>query len=102
MSILHTVNKSPFEKNSLESCLRVAGDSSAVLLLEDGVLGALDQTRIASQVKANLGRIRFYVLEPDLRARGLDPARVIHGITSVNYDGFVDLAVEHDKIQAWL
>ena len=32
MSILHTVNKSPFERNSLESCLKFAQSGNAVLL----------------------------------------------------------------------
>ena len=39
--MLHTVNKSPFEKNSLETCLRLAEDNSSILLIEDGVYGAL-------------------------------------------------------------
>ncbi len=37
MTMLHTVNKSPFEKTSLDSCLRFAQEGSAILLLEDGV-----------------------------------------------------------------
>ena len=102
MTILHTVNKSPFEKNSLGSCLRVARESNAVLLLEDGVLGALDDTRFSTQIKALLGKIRFYVLEPDLRARGLDTGKLIAGVESVDYGGFVDLTAQYDKIQSWL
>ena len=34
MATLHTVNKSPFERNTLESCLRLAKKGSAVLLLK--------------------------------------------------------------------
>ena len=33
--MLHTVNKSPFEKNSLETCLRLANDKSSIILIED-------------------------------------------------------------------
>ena len=40
MSSLHIVNKSPFERNALDSCLRLAAKGSAVLLFEDGVIGA--------------------------------------------------------------
>ena len=36
--MLHTVNKSPFEKNSLETCLRLSEDNSSILLIEDGVI----------------------------------------------------------------
>ncbi|MCP4411990.1 MAG: sulfurtransferase complex subunit TusB, partial [Gammaproteobacteria bacterium] len=31
--MLHTVNKSPFERNTLKSCLRIAKPGSAVLLI---------------------------------------------------------------------
>ena len=41
MATLHTVNKSPFERNSLEGCIRLAAKGSAVLLIEDGVYGAM-------------------------------------------------------------
>ena len=39
--MLHTVNKSPFERNALESCLRLAASGASVLLIEDGVVAAL-------------------------------------------------------------
>jgi tRNA 2-thiouridine synthesizing protein B len=42
------------------------------------------------------------VLGPDLAARGLSEERVIDGISVVDYAGFVDLAAENDKVQAWL
>ena len=45
MSILHLVNKSPFERNNLDSCLRLAAKGSAVLLFEDGVIGAMQNTK---------------------------------------------------------
>ena len=44
MALLHTVNKSPFEKSSLETCLRIAVEGSSVLLIEDGVYGAMNGT----------------------------------------------------------
>jgi len=33
--MLHTVNKSPFERNTLQSCLRLAKPGSAILLIEE-------------------------------------------------------------------
>ena len=48
--MLHTVNKSPFEKNSLETCLRLAEDNSSILLIEDGVYGALKNTSFESSI----------------------------------------------------
>ncbi len=102
MSTLHTVNKSPFEKNSLDSCLSYAMAGAAVLLLEDGVYGALKGTSSEAQVKSALDNVKVYVLGPDLNARGFAEERVIDGVNVVDYAGFVDLAAENDKVQAWL
>lgn len=102
MAILHTVNKSPFERNALESCLKYATDGSSVLLFEDGVYAALKGTRIEPQITEALSRLKLYVLKPDLLARGFNEERIIPGIEVVDYSGFVDLAVESDKVQAWL
>jgi tRNA 2-thiouridine synthesizing protein B len=102
MSILHTINKSPFERNSLDSCLKFAQPGAAVLLIEDGVYAALSVTSVEAQVKGALDTVKFYVLGPDLKARGFNEGRVISGISVVDYAGFVDLAAENDKVQAWL
>ncbi len=102
MSILHTVNKSPFERNSLDSCLKFARAGSAVLLFEDGVYAALTGTSAEAQVKGALDNLKVYVLGPDLKARGFSEERVITGISVVDYAGFVDLSTEYAKVQAWL
>lgn len=102
MSILHTVNKSPFERNSLESCLKFATDGASVLLFEDGIYAALSETSVAAQVAGALDKLKIYVLGPDLNARGFSEERVISGISVVDYAGFVDLAAENDTVQAWL
>ncbi len=101
MSILHTVNKSPFEKQTLNSCIAHALDGDAILMVEDGVYGAIDGTAAATQLAANKN-ISIYALGPDLNARGLGEAKLVSGLTIVDYNGFVDLAVEHDKTQSWL
>ncbi|MBF0334232.1 MAG: sulfurtransferase complex subunit TusB, partial [Alphaproteobacteria bacterium] len=46
--MLHTVNKSPFEKNALESCLSHAVEGASILLIEDGVYAALGGTSTAA------------------------------------------------------
>ena len=56
MSTLHTVNRSPFEHGALEGCLARVRPGSAVLLIEDGVLVALDGSRFASRLGALAGR----------------------------------------------
>jgi tRNA 2-thiouridine synthesizing protein B len=102
MSTLHTVNKSPFEKTSLDACLGHATRRSNVLLIEDGVYAATKGTAVEQRVKQALDSVKLYVLGPDLVARGLSEDRVIDGISVVDYAGFVDLAAENDKVQAWL
>jgi len=99
--MLHTVNKSPFEKNSLEACLAHAAEGSAILLIEDGVYGALNGSAFAGQVKDAMGKFTLYALGPDLKARGIAD-KVIDGVKVIDYAGFVDLACENDKVQAWL
>jgi tRNA 2-thiouridine synthesizing protein B len=101
MSTLHTVNKSPFEKSSVHSCLNHAQSGSAVLLYEDGVYAALRGAATEDQVKAAVKNVNVYVLGPDLKARGIPEDRVLEGIQVVDYGGFVDLSTEHDKVQAW-
>jgi len=102
VAMLHTVNKSPFEKRTLDSCLRMARSGSAILLIEDAVYAAMKGTVIEEKVRAGNKKCKIYALEPDLKARGLNLADCIEGIELVDYDGFVDLAVTHDNVQAWL
>ena len=100
--MLHTVNKSPFEKNSLETCLRLIDESSSILLIEDGVYGALKNTSVSDSVINAQKTTKIYVLGPDLKARGLDKSSLISNIEIIDYKGFVNLTVENEKIQNWL
>jgi len=100
--MLHTVNKSPFEKDALASCLRLAGKGSSILLFEDGIYAALQGTAFEEQMKAAVQDHSVFVLGPDLHARGFSDDRVINGIDVVDYGAFVDLVAENDKVQAWL
>ena len=102
MSTLHTVNKSPFSTQTLLSCLNHAMDGDAVLMIEDGVYGGLDGTRIADVVAARVRAVSIYVLSPDADARGLAAERMLPGVQGVDYNGFVDLVAEHDRTQSWL
>lgn len=101
MPMLHTVNKSPFERNSLDSCLSHAKDGSSVLLFEDGIYAVVKGSQAASRIQGASG-ISFYVLGPDLQARGIGKDQVIDGVTVVDYGDFVDLVTQHDNVQSWL
>lgn len=102
MSMLHTVNKSPFEKSSLVSCLAHAKAGSAVLLIEDGVYGAMKNSTVAEAVQNAQQNVKVYALKADLDTRGIGENQVLNGIELVDYAGFVDLATQHDKVQSWL
>ena len=100
--MLHTVNKSPQERNALDSCLRLAAKGSAILLIEDGVYGALAGSEAATKIGSRMGDFKFYALGPDLAARGLSEIPLVDGLEVVDYGGFVDLVAEREAHQAWL
>ncbi|MCB2100445.1 MAG: sulfurtransferase complex subunit TusB [Rhodobacterales bacterium] len=100
--MLNLVNKSPFERLAMESCLRVAPKGSAIVFLEDGVYAVTKGTAAAAKIQAAAEGSAIYVLGPDLDARGVDRERVMDGVTEIDYGGFVDLVVEHGTPQSWL
>jgi len=100
MSTLHTVNKSPFESGTFETCLGLAKSGSTVLLIEDGVYAATTGNKVADVISKSDG-INFAVLGTDAQARGVE-SKLADGIKVVDYNGFVELAAEHDTVQAWL
>ncbi len=102
MSTLHTVNKSPFATPALKSCLEHASDGDAILMIEDAVYGGFTGTAIADLVAARNGSVSIYVLGPDFAARGLDEKRLIKGVATLDYAGFVDLAAKNELTHAWL
>lgn len=101
MTMLHIVNKSPFERNSFDTCLKNAKAGSAILLIEDGVYAAAKGTAVTEQLKKAMGNHAVYALWPDVEARGMQD-RTIEGIKLIDYNGFVDLTAEHSNVQSWL
>ena len=100
--MLHIVNKSPSERNTLDACLRMAKKGSIVLLIEDGVYAVTKGNTAAKTLKAAMTKgIQVYALWPDLEARGMQDT-VIDGIKQVDYPGFVDLVAESKNVQSWL
>lgn len=97
--MLHTVNKSPFQNSSLESCLRFTQPGDAILLLEDGVYGAVTGTIKTALVENALKDHKVYAIQADVKARAL--TNIIPGVQVVGYDVFVDL-VDQNTMHAWL
>jgi len=99
--LLHTVNKSPFEKRSLDTCLRLSAPGSCILLIEDGVYGALAGGAHAAKLQDAMRTRKLYALGPDLQSRGIEPADIITGVEVIDYHGFVELAASCDQVQSW-
>ena len=102
MSTLHTVNKSPFERSAFISALNHLAPGDALLMLEDGVVGARKGSAFAGVLEGAAKTCTVYVLEPDLSARGMREGDLIQGARLVDYGGFVDLVCSHHRTQAWL
>lgn len=101
MATLHIIGKSPFRDDALDSCLRAASDGGAVLLIEDGVYAAVADTAASGKLLARAD-MRFFVLGPDLKARGISEENIMDAVKVVDYGGFVELAAEQDRVQSWL
>ena len=99
--MLHIVNKSPLERNALDSCLAAAQPGAAVLLIEDGVYAATRGTAAESKLRAASAHVEIYVLAPDLEARGMAQS-LAEGVKPIDYAGFVELVVQHKNCQSWL
>lgn len=98
MSMLHVVNKSPYEKNSLDMAAGYARDGDIVLLIEDAVYAAIKSGKAA----AKLGGLDVSVLGSDLAARGISEDKLADGVTVVDYADFVDMVEAKDTVQSWL
>ena len=98
MSMLHVVNKSPYERNSLDTCVGYVKDGDTVLLIEDGVYAAVK----AGKASSKLSGLNVSVLGADLAARGISEDKLIDGVNIADYGDFVDLVEAKDKVQSWL
>jgi len=98
MAMLHLVNKSPYDACNLDTASSIMKSGDSLLLIEDGVYGAVKNGKAASL----LGGLKVSVLGPDLAARGISEDKLIDGIEVIDYAGFVDLVEANDKVQSWL
>ncbi len=98
--MLHIVNKSPLTSTTLESCLNTAAGGD-LLLIEDAVYAAGKGNVFEAKLKAAMGKLKVYALQPDLDARGMGD-RLMDGVTAVDHGGFVELAASNKNCQSWL
>ena len=98
MAMLHVVNKSPYDACNLDTASSIMKSDDSLLLIEDGVYGAVKKGKAASM----LNGCKVSVLGPDLAARGITEDKLIDGVEVIDYAGFVDLVEANDKVQSWL
>ncbi|APX93038.1 hypothetical protein BWR19_08925 [Halomonas sp. 1513] len=94
--ILHTLNRSPTESRVYRQALAAMGPDDRLLLIEDGVQGALPS------LVRHFGELdgRLFALREDLESRGL-AGRCAAEVLVVDADGFVTLTEEADKTVSW-
>jgi len=98
MPALHLVSASPNGSAALQSCLRCAADDDAVLLIGNGVYGA-----VAGPFRRSTRRVgvtRWFALEADVAARGIRDG-IAESVTLVDDAAFVDLVATHQPIVSW-
>lgn len=88
-------------RSSLQSCLRITQKDSAIILIEDAVIAAKKDGQLEELIKNSCQKIKYFVLEPDLKARGIKTDQLIKGIELVDYNGFVKLTVKYNGVQTW-
>jgi tRNA 2-thiouridine synthesizing protein B len=98
MAMLHVVNKSPYDTCSLNTAATIMKNGDTLLLIEDGVYGAIKNGKAAGSLKG----LTVSVLGPDLAARGITADKLADGVSVVDYAGFVDLVESNDNVQSWL
>ena len=98
MAMLHLVNKSPYDACNLNTASTIMKDGDQLLLIEDGIYGAMKNGKAAGLLKG----LKVAVLGPDLAARGISEDKLLDGVDIIDYAGFVDLVEATDKVQSWL
>jgi tRNA 2-thiouridine synthesizing protein B len=91
---LHILNKTSSNHAVNDQLTNTIEEGDQVILIEDGVLQCLSQS--PSDWKARAQNI--YVLGEDAQARGIEIPESYH---KTDYNGFVELTVEHTKVISW-
>ena len=95
---LHIINKSPYQDQCLQDCLRICKTGDELLLIEDAVYAAIADNPYAGQL--NDSGLNLYVLSTDIKARGLANMN-LGSVKQVSDHEFVALTVKHSAIQSW-
>ncbi|WP_299178674.1 sulfurtransferase complex subunit TusB [uncultured Neptuniibacter sp.] len=95
---LHILNKSPSADALIKRMLCAIEDGDAIIMIEDGVLGALDAHQgLFSSIPDN---VALFALEADLEARGIT-SRISEQVSIADDKQFVVLCSDMDKTVSW-
>ncbi|MDI3360892.1 sulfurtransferase complex subunit TusB [Lelliottia wanjuensis] len=95
--MLHTLRHSPWQCD-IEGLLRMLGEGDDLLLIQDGVLAAIEGSRFVEIL--NNAPITVSALKEDIAARGL-VGQISAKIDAVSYTDFVNLTVKHATQMSW-
>ncbi|AYY06763.1 sulfurtransferase complex subunit TusB [Enterobacter roggenkampii] len=95
--MLHTLSHSPWQCD-IDALLSMLRDGDDLLLIQDGVLAALEGSRFVEMLTN--APITVSALKDDLDARGLS-GRISAKIDVVGYTDFVNLTVTHASQMNW-
>ena len=96
--MLHTINKSPFENITFETCIRFLLPGDHVLFIEDGVYAVQAGNKFSPAIESIQKNNPVFALRPDLDARGITV--IADGVECVDYEGFVGLVEKH-QVNSW-
>lgn len=94
--LLHTLNASP-SSSAFADCLQLLGPGDAIVLMGDGVYGALGGTQAAAGLEASGAEL--YLLRPDTSAAGVQPPEDCFQI--IDFEGLVVLTERFERQLAW-
>ncbi|WP_434648109.1 sulfurtransferase complex subunit TusB [Pseudomonas sp. D1-2] len=97
MSTLHVLSHSPFGDSRLASCLRILASQDALLLCGDATYALRTGTVPFDTLRA--GGAKVFILAEDAQARALP---IPDWAEAIDYAAFVELSIQHDKVNSWL
>ncbi|MEZ3500983.1 sulfurtransferase complex subunit TusB [Pantoea sp. KPR_PJ] len=95
--MLHTLMHSPTHSD-MDSLLLLLTAEDDLLLMQDGVLGALEGSSALHQLLTSSAGL--WVLTEDVTARGL-AGQISTKVRPVDYTGFVTLTEKHQQQMTW-
>ena len=94
MTTLHIIN-APQTTVDFATTLSLMCANDSVIFIQDGCY-SLNAAAIIAQLQSR--QLAIYAIDDDLNARNVPLNHVINGI---NYEGFVDLTLDHHKTISW-